>query len=340
MDNGEEKLGGVSAGGDRSHTPAHQDKHEVAALRDELAAVKQQLRETEQREKRYAALYQQERKAHAESVADLKALAESEQVYRAIGETFRFGIWTATADGTPRYISPSFLELLDLTLEEVTLQMARQLRSFDKSRARLHPEDAESFRDNWLRSMKTGADLSAEHRVTDREGQVHSVQTRGRAVRDENGEIVSWAGTNLDITELKQDEEEIRRQAETIHELSTPVLEISTGLLIVPLIGPINAQRATDLTEQLLHGVRRTRAKTVVVDVTGVPRVDSFVANHLIKTAEACRLMGAQVILTGISTAIAETLTEVGVEMTGVTTAGDLRSGIDLAQRLLTQQRA
>ncbi len=312
----------------------HKDD-EIAALRAELAAITEQLRDSERREKESAGLYEQERRAHAETEAELKALTEAEQVYKAIGETFRFGIWTSAADGTLRYVSSSFLELLDLTLEEVALQMARQLKHFDKSRARLHPEDAECFREKWIQSMKTGEDFSAVSRVTDRGGEVHSVQTKGRAIRDESGKIVSWAGSNLDITELKQDEDELRQRAEIIQELSTPVLEISAGLLIVPLIGPIWAQRAKDLTQQLLDGVRRARAKAVVVDVTGVPKLDGFVANHLIKTADACRLLGAQVILTGISRAVAQTLTEVGVEMAGITTAGDLRSGIDLAQESL-----
>ncbi len=307
----------------------------IAALEAELAVAKIQLREAEERERRLASLYEEERTAHAEAREQLKAVTALEQVYRVAGETVRFGVWVASPEGAYTYISPSFLELLNMTLPEAVEQAILQLRSFDKSKARLHPEDAEALREKWLHSIQTGDDLTAEFRVDDRQGKTHSVRTKGRIVRDDRGRIISWAGTNLDITELKQGEEEIRRQAELIHELSTPVLEISAGLLIVPLIGPINARRARDLTEQLLHAVCRGRAKVVVVDVTGVATMDSFVANHLIKTAEACRLLGARVILTGISTPVARTLTEVGVQLTGIRTAGNLRSGIELAKESL-----
>src|SRR5213593_954021 len=107
---------------------------------------------------------------------------------------------------------------------------------------------------------------------------------------------------------VQERERVIREQQEAIRELSTPVLQVRERLLILPIIGVIDSQRARQLTEQLLRGIRANRAKVVVVDSTGVPAIDSAVANHLVQTVEASRLMGASVIITGLSSEIAQTL--------------------------------
>ncbi len=127
----------------------------------------------------------------------------------------------------------------------------------------------------------------------------------------------------------------IRQQQEAIRELSTPVLQVRERLLILPIIGVIDAQRARQLTEQLLRGIRTTRAKVVVVDITGVPAIDSAVANHLVQTVEASRLMGASVIITGLSSEIAQTLVTIGVDLSKMNAVGDLQGGIEEAEQLL-----
>ncbi len=127
----------------------------------------------------------------------------------------------------------------------------------------------------------------------------------------------------------------IRQQQEAIRELSTPVLQVRERLLILPIIGVIDAQRARQLTEQLLRGIRTNRAKVVVVDITGVPAIDSAVANHLVQTVEASRLMGASVIITGLSSEIAQTLVTIGVDLSKMNAVGDLQGGIEEAEQLL-----
>src|SRR6185295_1175031 len=102
------------------------------------------------------------------------------------------------------------------------------------------------------------------------------------------------------VSFVEERERIIRQQQEAIRELSTPVLQVRERLLILPIIGVIDSQRARQLTEQLLPGIRNNRAKVVVVDITGVPTIDSTVANHLVQTVEASRLMGASVIITGL----------------------------------------
>ena len=140
------------------------------------------------------------------------------------------------------------------------------------------------------------------------------------------------------VSFVQERERIIREQQEAIRELSTPVLQVRERLLILPIIGVIDPQRARQLTEQLLRGIRNNRAKVVVIDITGVPSVDSTVANHLVQTVDASRLMGATVIVTGLSSEIAQTLVTIGVDLTKMKTVGDLQGGIEEAERLLGYQ--
>ena len=134
---------------------------------------------------------------------------------------------------------------------------------------------------------------------------------------------------------VQERERIIRQQQEAIRELSTPVLQVRDRLLILPIIGVIDPQRARQLTEQLLRGIRANRAKVVVVDITGVPSVDATVANHLVQTVDASRLMGANVIVTGLSSEIAQTLVTIGVDLGKINAVGELQGGIEEAERLL-----
>jgi rsbT co-antagonist protein RsbR len=140
------------------------------------------------------------------------------------------------------------------------------------------------------------------------------------------------------VSFVQERERIIRQQQEAIRELSTPVLQVRERLLILPIIGVIDPQRARQLTEQLLRGIRANRAKVVVIDITGVPSVDSTVANHLVQTVDASRLMGATVIVTGLSSEIAQTLVTIGVDLSKMKTVGDLQGGIEEAERLLGYQ--
>jgi rsbT co-antagonist protein RsbR len=134
---------------------------------------------------------------------------------------------------------------------------------------------------------------------------------------------------------VQERERIIRQQQEAIRELSTPVLRVRERLLILPIIGLIDPQRARQLTEQLLRGIRENRGKVAVMDITGVPVIDSAIANRLVQTVEAARLLGATVIVTGLSPEIAQTLVTIGVDLSKMNTVGDLQGGIELAERVL-----
>jgi rsbT co-antagonist protein RsbR len=137
------------------------------------------------------------------------------------------------------------------------------------------------------------------------------------------------------VSFVEERERVIRQQQEAIGELSTPVLQVRERLLILPIIGVLDDQRARQLTEQLLRAIRATRAKMVVIDVTGVAALDSAVANHLVQTVDASGLMGASVIITGLSSEIAMTLVTIGVDLSKMNAVGDLQGGIEEAERLL-----
>lgn len=137
------------------------------------------------------------------------------------------------------------------------------------------------------------------------------------------------------VSFVQERERVIRQQQDAIRELSTPVLQVRERLLILPIIGVLDTQRAQQLTQQLLSAIRSHRAKVVVVDITGVADVDVTVANHLVQTVDASRLMGAGIIITGLSSEIAQTLVHIGVDLSKMNTVGDLQGGIEEAERLL-----
>jgi rsbT co-antagonist protein RsbR len=127
----------------------------------------------------------------------------------------------------------------------------------------------------------------------------------------------------------------IRQQQEAIRELAIPVLQIRDRLLLMPIIGIIDTQRARLFTESLLTGIRHSRAQVVVMDITGVATIDSKVANHLLQAVIAARLMGAKVIVTGLSAEVALSLVTLGIDLSGINTVCDLQGGIEEAERIL-----
>jgi rsbT co-antagonist protein RsbR len=136
---------------------------------------------------------------------------------------------------------------------------------------------------------------------------------------------------------LRAKEDVIRQQQESIREISTPVLQVRDELLLLPVVGLIDSNRARQMTDQLLRAIRDHRAKVVVIDITGVAAVDSMVANHLVQAVEAARLLGATAILTGLSSEVAQTVVRLGVDLGKVRTIGSLQDGLEQADRLIAR---
>ena len=167
------------------------------------------------------------------------------------------------------------------------------------------------------------------------------------AIREDLGsntdEVVRemWAATELLDTlglytaevYLKSREEIIRRQQEEMLELSTPVVKLWEGILALPLIGTLDSARTQVVMESLLESIVKTNSRVAIIDITGVPTVDTVVAQHLLKTVTAARLMGADCIISGVRPQIAQTIVHLGINLLDVTTKATLSDAFALAAK-------
>lgn len=162
-------------------------------------------------------------------------------------------------------------------------------------------------------------------------------------IYDAAGKLTHFVGLQSDITSRKQAEQEqtqlkdemIRMQAAMVAELSTPLLPLNDRVVVMPIIGNVDGRRAQQVISSLLNGVNEHRARIALLDITGVRTVDTHVANTLIQAAQAVRLLGADVVLTGVRPEVAQTLVQLGVDLRSIITLSSLQSGIAfaLAQR-------
>jgi rsbT co-antagonist protein RsbR len=129
--------------------------------------------------------------------------------------------------------------------------------------------------------------------------------------------------------------EALQQRAQEILEVSTPVLQVWEGVVVAPFIGTLDTQRAQQFMERLLERVVETNSSVALLDVTGVPSVDTRTAQHLIETISAVRLMGAQAVLTGVRPAIAQTLAHLGINLADVVTRSSLAAGLRVALDIL-----
>jgi rsbT co-antagonist protein RsbR len=152
-------------------------------------------------------------------------------------------------------------------------------------------------------------------------------------------QIMQVAAMRLSDKMLEAREQLIYSQASVIQELSTPIMPVSDAVLVAPVVGAIDSRRANQMMERLLEGILEHQAEVAIIDITGVPLVDTSVANHLLQTARAARLLGAEVILVGIGAAIAQTMVQAGVDFTGITVAANLQAGLSHALQIQAQSR-
>ena len=130
----------------------------------------------------------------------------------------------------------------------------------------------------------------------------------------------------------------IRSQAQSLLDMSTPVITLWDSILLLPLVGIVDSVRAVQVSERLLEAIGRTEAEVTLIDVTGVPVMDTSVARHLLRTVAAAEMLGTQVILTGISPSTALTMVKLGIDLSAVPTRGSLKAGVVLALRMTGRQ--
>lgn len=186
--------------------------------------------------------------------------------------------------------------------------------------------------------MAGGEAVTFEENVVMKEGAFTSLTVKF-PLYDENGTLTGICGISTDVTEQRRTEAEraflqekmIEAQRATLDELSTPLIPLAAGVLVMPVVGSIDSLRADQILETLLEGIIKHRAHTAILDITGVRVVDVQVASGLVSAARAARLLGARVLLTGIRPEVARMLVGLETDLTGVVTLGTLESGIAYA---------
>jgi rsbT co-antagonist protein RsbR len=151
----------------------------------------------------------------------------------------------------------------------------------------------------------------------------------------EISQLLDALGMHTIRTFQKSREAVIKRQQEELLELSTPVVKLWDGVLALPMIGTLDSQRTQVVMESLLQRIVDTGSEIAIIDITGVPTVDTLVAQHLLKTVTAIRLMGADCIISGVRPQIAQTIVHLGLDLQGVVTKANLADALALAMRRL-----
>lgn len=195
----------------------------------------------------------------------------------------------------------------------------------------ISPDDRVEVWDTIQAALQTKHPYEMTYRIITDNGQEKWVWEKGRGVHCPDRERIELQGFVTDITRLKSAEQTIEDQAAALHELSTPILRISNHVILMPLIGSIDTFRAQQVMDTLLEGIFAIHAECAIIDITGIPAMDTHVASVLVEASTAARLLGAQVILTGIGPAMAQTLVGLGVNLQSMSTCSTLQRGIQEA---------
>ncbi len=206
----------------------------------------------------------------------------------------------------------------------------------DMSAMALWPETDISYMRQELTPAIMQGGWSGEIRQQRKSGGQFDASATAFVIFNDDGTPSQMCTILRDVTAQKQAEAESQRlqqqiieaQRQALAELSTPIIPIMDRIIVMPLVGGIDTGRSRDIMRSLLEGISRYRAQIAILDITGVPVVDSGVADHLNRTMQAARLKGAQTIITGVSDAVAETIVDLGIDWTGFETLRDLQTGL------------
>ncbi len=244
--------------------------------------------------------------------ADKRRSAETEGMLQAINRSQ--AVIEFALDGTVLTANDNFLRIFDYELEEI---VGKHHRMF------CHPSYSESndYAEFWQK-LGRGDYESGEFKRINREGVEVWLQASYNPIFDEEGRLMKVVKFATDITD------EVQNRSLAMLEMSTPVAKIWEGVLFAPVVGIVDSRRSRDIMNKALSSIVDTRAHTLMLDIGGVGVVDTAVANHLIKIAKAAVLMGCKTIISGISPAIAQTITELGIDMGAVRTTSTIESAL------------
>lgn len=210
----------------------------------------------------------------------------------------------------------------------------------------IHPDDFAHMRAAYARMIETRTPFQEEYRVRTRSGEERIWRGVAIGIFDHEGRPRRVAGTVRDITEERRAQKAledrialIERQRTLIERLSTPILRIWDGVIALPIIGAVDAERAAAMMDQLLAEVSARGVSFALLDLTGVEAIDTTTADQLLRIAGATRLLGAQAIITGIRPAVAQAMVALGVDLSAVETRSSLREGLRDCVRQMAQAR-
>lgn len=205
-----------------------------------------------------------------------------------------------------------------------------------KHLSEFHPPEAIAQWDEDTRRLLETGQFQQTHSTLYLNGEMRDFTNNEFPLYDENGNVFAVCGIANDVTALRQaareqaelQEQIIQSQQLALRELSTPLIPLDDEVLVMPLIGTLDGRRSQEMLENLLTGVSKHGASIVILDITGVPVIDTHVANVLVQATKATRLLGAEVIVTGIKPEVAQMLISVGAQLEDVQISGTLQSSI------------
>ena len=252
-----------------------------------------------------------------------EALRASEAKYRQLHNSMMDAFISIDMEGKIKEYNEPYLNMLGYKPDEISALTYNDLT----------PEKWHAFQSDIVKSqvLQRGYSDIYEKEYQKKDGTIFPVELRTVLLKDDAGKPIGMWTIVRDITDRKRAEELIRQQARDILEISTPVVQLWEGVLAVPLIGMLDSQRTQQITERLLNRIVETRSPFAIIDLTGVPTVDTQTGRHLIDTITAVRLLGTQTLLTGIRPEIAQTLVHLGIDLTGIVTRSSLASGLGYA---------
>ncbi|HEX7997298.1 MAG TPA: PAS domain-containing protein [Pyrinomonadaceae bacterium] len=235
---------------------------------------------------------------------------------RALADAMPQLVWATDENGSHFYYNQRWYDYTGLTEEESM--------GFGFANA-LHPDDKERTLERWRRAWRDGESYEIEYRFYSRALKEYR-WFLGRAVpvRNLEGKITQWVGTCTDIEEQKHMETTLarinRERTQMLEEVSTPVVPVWRGVLVMPLIGSLDTARMNRATAAALNEVTRTGARACIIDITGARIVDSHAIANLSNLVMSLRLVGAEAIVTGVTAQAAQSLVGLGVDFTGMRT--------------------
>jgi rsbT co-antagonist protein RsbR len=269
-------------------------------------------------------------------------LRDSEQRLLRFLDALPVGVFVVEPDGRPFYANRSAIEILGKGImpDATTGQLAEVYRAFVAGTDQLYPTERMPL----VRALSGEASSVDDMEIERPDGRI-LIEIHGAPIRDAEGRIIYGMVSFIDITLRRRAEEAIRERAlqqevieaqqAALRELSTPLMPIAEGVVVMPIIGMIDSRRAQQIMETLLEGIATHSADIAILDITGVRVVDTQVAGALIRAAQAARMLGARVVLSGISAEVAQTLVHIGAEMQDMIALRSLQQAIAyaLAQR-------